>query len=87
MVFSEDVSESSRPEMLSKKGAVNKFTKFTGKHLCRSLFKIKLQASGLKKRRFVSVNFAKILRTLSFIERIQWLPLPPTKVFLRIAIL
>ena len=34
--------------MLCKKGVLRNFTKFTGKHLCQSLFLIKLQASGLE---------------------------------------
>ena len=29
---------SSRPEVLCKKGVLRNFTKFTGKHLCQSLF-------------------------------------------------
>ena len=31
-------SRSSRPEVFFKKGALTKFAKFTGKHLCQSLF-------------------------------------------------
>ena len=38
---------SSRQEVFSEKGVLRNFTKFTGKHLCRSLFLIKLQISGL----------------------------------------
>ena len=30
--------ESSRPEVFCKKGVLRNFTKFTGKHLCKSLF-------------------------------------------------
>ena len=37
---------SSRPEVFIKKGVLKNFAKFTGKHLCRSLLSIKLQASG-----------------------------------------
>ena len=33
----------SRPEVLAKKSALKKIAKFTGKHLCWSLFLIKLQ--------------------------------------------
>ena len=36
----------SRPEVFCKKGVLRNFGKFTGKHLCQSLFLIKLQASG-----------------------------------------
>ena len=32
------VIRSSGPEMLRKKAALRNFTKFTGKHLCQSLF-------------------------------------------------
>ena len=53
-----------------KKGVLRNFTKFTGKHLCQSLFFDKVAglrpATLLKKRlwhRCFAVNFAKILRT------------------------
>ena len=53
-----------------KKGVLRNFTKFTGKHLCQSLFFNKVAglspATLLKKRpwhRFFPVNFAKFLRT------------------------
>ena len=36
----------SRPKMFCKKGGLRNFTKFTGKHLCQSLYLIKLQAWG-----------------------------------------
>ena len=51
------------------KGVLRNFTKFTGKHLCQSLFLIKLQASAcnfIKKRlwhRCFHVNFVKFIRT------------------------
>ena len=35
------------PEVSLKKGAINKFGKFTGKHLCRSLFN---KVAGLFKK-------------------------------------
>ena len=47
-----------------KKGVVRNLIKFTGKHLCQSLFFI--TATSLKKRpwhRCFSVNFVKFLRT------------------------
>ena len=40
--------KSSRPEMFCKNGVLENFTKFTRKHLCQSLFLIRLQASGLQ---------------------------------------
>ena len=57
--------------MFCKKGVVRNFTKFTGKHLCQSLFFNKVAglspATLLKKRlwhRCFPLNFAKFLRTL-----------------------
>ena len=41
--------------MFCKKGVLRNFAKFTGKHLCQSLFLIKLQASGLQQ----ACNFIK----------------------------
>ena len=38
---------SSRPNVFSEKGVLKNFAKLTGKHLCWSLFLMKLQASGL----------------------------------------
>ena len=35
------------PEVFYKKGVLKNFTKFTGKHLCQSLFLMKLQASAI----------------------------------------
>ena len=53
-----------------KKGVLRNFAKFTGKHLCQSLFLNKVAglkpATLLKKRlwhRCFPVNFAKFLRT------------------------
>ena len=58
------------PEVLFKKGALRNFAKFTGTHLCQSLFFNKVavlrHATLLKKRlwhRYFPVNFAKFLRT------------------------
>ena len=42
------ISRSSPPEVFCKKGVTEGFAKFTGKHLCQSLFLIKLQAWGLQ---------------------------------------
>ena len=39
---------SSRPKLFCKKIVLRNFSKFTGKHLCQSLFLIKLQAWGLR---------------------------------------
>ena len=53
-------SRSSHQRCSIKKGVLRNFAKFTGKHLCRSLFLIKLQALW---HRCFSVNFAKFLET------------------------
>ena len=37
------ILRSSHPEVFCKKGVLRNFTKFTGKHLCQSLFLKKLQ--------------------------------------------
>ena len=52
--------------MFCKKGVVRNFAKFTGKHLCQSLFFNIVAATILKKRlwhRCFPVNSAKFLRT------------------------
>ena len=74
----EDVTEkvrSSRPKVFCKKGVHRNFSKFTGKHLCQSLFFNKVD-SLLKKRlwhRCFPVNFAKFLRTPFLKEHLSWL--------------
>ena len=62
--------ESSRQELFCKKAVIRNFTKFTGKHLCQSLFFNKVAGlrptTSLKKRPLHScfpVNFVKFLRT------------------------
>ena len=57
-------NRSSRPVVFCKKGVLRNFTKFTGKHLCQSLFfnKVSFLKKRLWHRRF-PVNFAKFLRT------------------------
>ena len=71
---------SSRPEVLCKKGVLRNFTKFTGKHLCQSLFFNEVAglrpATLLKKRlwqRCFPENFVNFLRTPFYIEHIWWL--------------
>ena len=65
--------------MFCKKGILKNFAKLTGKHLCLSLFLIKLHAwlaALLKKRlwyKCFSVNFAKLLRTPFFVQHLRWL--------------
>ena len=46
LFFSQNVSvRSGRPEVFCKRVVLKNFAKFTGKHLCESVFKIKLQVS------------------------------------------
>ena len=62
------------------KSVVRNFTKFTGKHLCQSLFLIKLEASKsatLSKKRLphrcFPVNFPKFLTTSFVTDHPRWL--------------
>ena len=67
------LNRSSRLEVFCKKGVLKNFAKFTGKHLCQSLFFNKRPATLLKKRlwhRCFPVNFAKFFRTHFFIEHL-----------------
>ena len=68
------------PEVFCKKVVLKKFTKFTGKHLCQSLFLKKVPdprpVTLLKKRfwyRCFPVNFLKYLKTPFFIDHLRWL--------------
>ena len=82
----ETIFRSSCLERFYKKGVLEKysvlknFTKFTGKHLCQSLFFNNVTGQGpptlLKKslwHRCFPVNFAKLLRTPIFVEHLRWL--------------
>ena len=76
---------SSRPGVFCKKGVLRNFAKFTGKHLCQSLFFNKVAglrpATLLKKRlwhRCFPVNFGKFLRTPFITEHLWWLLLATT---------
>ena len=67
-------------QVLCKKGALRNFAKFTGKHLCQSLFFNKvagLRPATLLKKRFwhmrFPVNFAKFQRTSFLTEHLWWL--------------
>ena len=82
------IFRSSRPAVFYKKGVLNNFAKFTGKHLCQSLFFIKLAdlwlATLLKKGLWhmrCPVNFAKFLRTLFLTEHLRWLLLNSEIIF------
>ena len=54
--------------MFCKKGVLRNVAKFTGKHLCQSLFLNKV--AGL---RGFQVNFVKLLRTSFLTEHLWWL--------------
>ena len=56
-----------RPEVSCKKVVLRNFIKFTGKHLCQSLFFDKV--AGLRYRCF-PVNFVKFLGTSFFTEHL-----------------
>ena len=84
-------NSSSRVEVLRKKRVLRNFAKFTGKHLCQSLFFNKVAglrpATSLKKRlwhRCFPVNLAKFLRTPFLTEHLRWLLLPIFNVFVAI---
>ena len=70
---------SSRPEVFCKKGVLRNFTKFTGKHLCQSLFfnKVAGQACNfIKKETLAQVfpcEFCEISKNIFFIEHLWWL--------------
>ena len=82
--------------MFYKKGVLRNFVKFTGRHLCQSLYFNKVaatllatsffnKATLLKKRlwcRSFPMNFAKFLRTPSLTEHLQWLLLTPAQMFI-----
>ena len=70
---------SSCPMVFYKMGVCRNFAKFTGKHLCQSLFfnKVAGRPATLLKRRLwhrcFPVNFAKFLKTPFLKEHLQWL--------------
>ena len=73
-------NRSSCPEVFCEKGVLTNFAKFTGKHLCQSLFFNKVaglrRATLLKKRLwqgYFPVSFAKFLRTPFLTEHLRWL--------------
>ena len=77
---------SSRSEVFCKTSVLRNFAKFTGKHLCQSLFFNKvagLRSASLSKKRIWNkcfpVNFAKFLGTLFLTEHLWWLLLRTDK--------
>ena len=74
------MSEAATEVFYVKKGVLRNFTKFTGNHLCRSLFFNKVEglspATLLKKRlwhRCFPLNFANFLRTPIHTGHLRWL--------------
>ena len=74
-----NICRSSHQRFSMKKGVLKNFAKFTGKHLCQSLFYNEvagLAATLLEKRfwhRCFPVNFLKFLRTPFLTEHLWWL--------------
>ena len=70
---------SSRPEVFCKNGVLRNFAKFTGKHLCQSLFFNKVAGGAcnfIKKETLAQVfscEFCEISKTPFFIEHLWWL--------------
>ena len=80
---------SSRPYVFCKKNYYRNFTKFTGKHLCQSLFFNKVSglrlATLFEKRLWhmcFPVNFVKFLRTPFYIEYFWWLLFPRLSLYI-----
>ena len=65
---------SSLPEVFCKKGVLRYLAKFTGKHLCQSLFFNKVAGFSFRLwHRYFPANFAKFLRTFFLTEHLRWL--------------
>ena len=67
-----------------KKGVLQNFVKFTGKHLSRSLFLNKVADSNFIKNETLtqvfSCEFCEIFKSIFFIERLRWLFLTGHKI-------
>ena len=74
--YLDTLKRSSRLEVFCRKDVLRNFAKFTGKHLCQSLFLNKVAGLTVLKKRFrhrcFPVNFAKFLRIPLFTEHL-WL--------------
>ena len=83
---------SSRPDVFCQKGVLRNFAKFTGKHLCQSLFFTKAAGAAcnfIKKEtlgQVFSCEFCEISRNIFFTEHLWWLLLqrsiPPPLIIL-----
>ena len=73
------LQRNSRPEVFCEKGVLRNFARFTGKHLCQSLFFNKDEGSTcnlLKKEALTLVffrEFCKISKNTFSIEHLRWL--------------
>ena len=74
---------SSRSQIFLKIGVLKNFANFTEKHLCSSLFLIKLQALRRESNTCFPVKFARFLRAPFFRENLLWLLLNVASVGLR----
>ena len=72
---------SSRKEVFCKKGVLRNFAKFTGKHLCQSLF-----FNNVAGLRCFPVNFTKSLRTPFLTGHLRWLLLYFMHWFIRVTV-
>ena len=81
------LGRSSCLEVCYKNDVLRVFSKFTGKHLCQSLFSIKLQAKTcnfIKNETLAKVFFCEFCKTSKntfFTEHLRWLLLPWTGCF------
>ena len=62
---------SSRPEVFYKKGVLNNFQKFNGKHFCRSIFLIEVASLTLLKTTPAQVIFCKFCNILNRISSVK----------------
>ena len=71
------IFRSSLPDVFCEKGVLRSFTKFTGKHLRRSLYFNKVADPTLLKQRlwhrYFPVTFAQFLRKPFLTEHLRWL--------------
>ena len=81
-------TRSRHPEVFCEKGVLRNFSKFTGKHLCQSLFFGKVAglrpATLLKEKlshRCFPANFEKFLRIPFLTEHLWWLFLKTQRIF------
>ena len=75
------LSRSSHSQMFSKIGVLKKFTIFTGKRLCWSLFSINLQPTQM-----FSWEYYDIFKNVFFTEHLRWLLLFITKSTLEVSL-